>query len=160
MTTWKWRWHEMRARELKKIATTLEKHSYHTKKRKSYYRMHSEVLSGNCSSCIIAWCRFLDNKPKKCEKTPKFHRSLVRHVASKHMRKLEETWEHSHHDELCDKAKLLPTQHHIERRRGNLILHLENNRPQLLKEVEETITHCYDPNKVLWWNQTWTEKLQ
>ena len=81
-------------------------------------------------------------------KLQSFHRSVVRHITGKRIR-IGESWEYPNHDELYDKAKLLPTQHHIERRRGNLILHLENNRPQLLKEVEETITHCYDPNKVL-----------
>ena len=92
-------------------------------------------------------------------KLQSFHRRVVRHITGKHIRKLGETWEHPNHDELYERAKLLTVERYIERRRGTLRLYFENNRPQLLKEAEGTINHCYDSNKVLWWNQTWTEKL-
>ena len=96
---------------------------------------------------------------RNMRKLQSFHRRVVRHITGKHIRKLGETWECPNHDELYEKAKLLTVERYIERRRGTLRLYFENNRPQLLKEAEGTIKHCYDANKVLWWNQTWTEKL-
>ena len=96
---------------------------------------------------------------RNMRKLQSFHRRVVRHITGKHIRKLGETWEYPNHDELYEKAKLLTVERYIERRRGTLRLYFENNRPQLLKEAEGTIKHCYDANKVLWWNQTWTEKL-
>ena len=66
-------------------------------------------------------------------KLQSFHRRVVRHVTGECMRKLGEAWEHPNHDELYDKAKLLTVERYVERHRGTLRLHFENNRPQLLK---------------------------
>jgi len=34
------------------------------------------------------------------------------------------------------------------------------NRGELLEEAISTTKHCYDPNKILWWNQEWIKKDQ
>ena len=56
------------------------------------------------------------------------------------------------------KAKLLPINTYVERRRGTLRKHLELNRKDLLTKAMNTKKNCYDDNKMLWWDKKWIEK--
>ena len=56
-------------------------------------------------------------------KLQSFHRSVVRHITGKRIR-IGESWEYPNHDELYDKAKRLPVERYIERRRGTLRMFL------------------------------------
>ena len=67
-----------------------------------------------------------------------------------HIVKKEDTWEYLNHTNLLKKAKLLPMNTHIDRRRGTLRKFLELNRNDLLTKAMKTIKHCYDANKILW----------
>ena len=100
----------------------------------------------------------IDNRNMR--KLQSFHRRVVRHITGKHIMKVGDTWEYPNHNELFDIAKLLPIERYIERRRGTLRRYFKNTRPELLAEAEATPTHCYGPNKVLWWNQVCIEKLR
>ena len=53
---------------------------------------------------------------------------------------------------------LLPINTYVERRRGTLRKYLELNRKDLLTKALNTKKHCYDVNKILWWDQKWIEK--
>ena len=96
---------------------------------------------------------------RNMRKLQSFHRRVVRYITGNHIRKVGERWEYPNHDELFQKAKLLPIEKYLERRRGTLRAYLEKEKPELLREAERTATHCYNPNKILWWTQPCTEKL-
>ena len=91
-------------------------------------------------------------------KLQSFHNRVLRHITGEHIRKQVDKWYYPNHADLMSKTKLLPIEKYIERRRGTLRRYLHINRRELLQEAEAVGRHCYDPNKVLWWKQTWIEK--
>ena len=93
-------------------------------------------------------------------KLQSFHHRAVRCMTGHHIIKKDDVWTYPNHKELLKKAKLLPIETYVERRRGTLRKYLELNRKDLLRKAIETKKHCYDVNKILWWNQKWIEKSE
>ena len=92
------------------------------------------------------------------KKLQSFHKRVARYITGNHIQKRGETWEYPEHCILFKKAKLLPIEKYIERRRGTLRIYFEQYRLDLLREAQQTETHCYNPNKILWWKQPWADK--
>ena len=89
-----------------------------------------------------------------------FHNRVIRHITGKHICKKGDRWEYPNHEELYKRAKILPIEKYIERRRGTLWRYLQENRPELLEDSKQTKHHCHDPNKILWWNQKFLERKE
>ena len=67
-------------------------------------------------------------------------------------------WECPNHDGLFKESKVFQIEKYIERIRGILRKYLSEHKKDLLKESEKTGNHCYDPKKVMWWDQSYLEK--
>ena len=65
---------------------------------------------------------------RNMSKLRSFHNRAVRYMTGQHIVKKGETWEYPNHEKLFKKAKLLPIETYIERRRGTLRIYLENER--------------------------------
>ena len=87
-----------------------------------------------------------------------FHHRAVRYLTGDHIEKRDKTWYYPDHNKLLKKAKLLPIEKYIERRRGTLRRYFETNKGELLDQAKKIKRHCYDPNKTLWWEQNCIEK--
>ena len=89
-----------------------------------------------------------------------FHNRVIRHITGEHICKRGTEWKYPNHEELHKRAKILPIEKYVERRRGTLRKYLSEHRPELLEEARKTEHHCHDPNKILWWDQKYLEKKE
>ena len=64
----------------------------------------------------------------------------------------------SNHDKLQRECGMFPIEVYLERRRGTLRKYLEENRKELLEEAMKMTPPARNPNKVLWWRQTYLTK--
>lgn len=88
-----------------------------------------------------------------------FHHRAVRYMIGNHVRKTsEEVWEYPKHDRLERQCGLFPIEVYLERRRGTLCTYLEENRKGMLEKAMEMMPPSRNPNKVLWWRQTYLTK--
>ena len=88
-----------------------------------------------------------------------FHNNALRYMTGRHIRKLDDgTWQHPCHKDLQWKCGLFDIETYVERRRGTLRKYLEDNRKELMNEAARTSTPARNPNKILWWKQTYISK--
>ena len=96
---------------------------------------------------------------KNLRKLRAFHHRAVRYMTGQHIVKIsEEVWEYPNHDKLQRECGLFPIEVYLERRRGTLRKYLEENRKELLEEAMKMTPPARNPNKVLWWRQTYLTK--
>ena len=70
----------------------------------------------------------------------------------------KDNWEYPCHADLQWKCGLFSIKAYVQRRRGTLQKHLEENRENLMKETDKTKTPDCNPNTFLWWNQKYITK--
>ena len=87
-----------------------------------------------------------------------FHNRAVRFLTGDHIQKRTEEWYYPNHSSLFKKARLLPIEKYLERRRGTLRKYLKDNKRELLEKAKNMRQHCYNSSKILWWKQKWIKK--
>ena len=94
------------------------------------------------------------------ERLRSFHRRAVRFMSGQHIRKEESgLWKYPDHSILLEKCNLQPIETYLERRRIMLRNYLERNRMSLLDKAKRSGRHCKNVNKILWWNQSFSDSL-
>ena len=93
----------------------------------------------------------------------RFHKRAIRHITGCHIRqKAQGKWTYQDHAALLNQCGLWPINVYIERRQGTLCKYLEENKMELLADMEDLLAPAWDPHQVLWWRQPWItqERMQ
>ena len=96
---------------------------------------------------------------RNMEVLERFHERVVRHITGCHIKRgAQGVWTYPDHEALLQKCGLWPIGVYIERRRGTLRKYLEENKVELLEDVEALSAPARDPHRVLWWRQPWISR--